>query len=481
MNLNRNTFRRYSRTTVRDKRSLVRSLNSFTKQYCSAFIEKARLDEEGKIIFGKPMGLSFSKDSDLDIGVLKNGSGLIYHCDTAENDLKTYQLAYSEVDNLISINKKFEYKNSLKSIIDSYSLDEITNFFQEISEDVVVNKIAQEFQCSAKYARRIYSQLKTRIKYRYVGIYSINDEITNKINTLRPTFISGLKILESKIEYINKRKRLFESEILNKLQSMINDMKKVTTPVIYRKNKVLERIMTHYNIEINTDIEDVVYLDSIEILKYFYYEYENYFTKYQGPDPDYQPYEYDLISDTVKVNEEEALRYIDSFNDKQYEKEDKNTQVHPLDEETYNDTSFKDEVREAALPIDAQWNNFYHALVMGIISDKIDNNEFYVVQKYAKELSKYYTKLIKFELYTASGNINEYSPYLIQYRQEIRNTLKKESKDNNKIEKVVSEILSTKRLEWKLLYNTMKKDFFIYDVLNFDYNELEFIKPKIPF
>ena len=124
--MNKNTFRRYSRTTVRDKRSLVRSLNSFTKQYKYAFIEKVKLNSQCQIEFGKPMGLSFTQNSERKIGALDDGSGLIFSEDIANNDISSYNLILEAIDNLISINTKYEYKTALKAILDDYSHNNVS-------------------------------------------------------------------------------------------------------------------------------------------------------------------------------------------------------------------------------------------------------------------------------------------------------------------------------------------------------------------
>jgi len=123
---NKKTFRRYSRTSVRDKRSLVRSLNSFMKQYKFAFIEKVRLNEKKEIEFGKLMGLSFSQDSKKVLGEMEYESGMIYSADVALNDLSSYKLIFNAIDNMVSINTKSAYKEALKAILERYTENDIS-------------------------------------------------------------------------------------------------------------------------------------------------------------------------------------------------------------------------------------------------------------------------------------------------------------------------------------------------------------------
>jgi len=112
--------------------------------------------------------------------------------------------------------------------------------------------------------------------------------------------------------------------------------------------------------------------------------------------------------------------------------------------------------------------------VDSVISSDIEKNEFYIVCKYAKELIVYYDELVQKKVFTESGNIDEYCAYLSEYRKEIFSDLKESSEDREKIDKALSELLRSKKEEWRLLYKSIADNPLILELRDFNYKTLKF-------
>ena len=147
---------RYARTTVKEKRNMVRSLNTFFCQYDSAFIEDAKMNASGQIVFDKPIKIFFEETNLYKLGIFKNGSGMIYNKDVTLNELSDYNILINAVDDLISINRKLQYKKSLLGIIDNYTIKKgdssewITNFFHKQNKEKILSMITTEISQSEK-------------------------------------------------------------------------------------------------------------------------------------------------------------------------------------------------------------------------------------------------------------------------------------------------------------------------------------------
>ncbi|MEA2017836.1 MAG: hypothetical protein U9N59_05250, partial [Campylobacterota bacterium] len=92
--------KRYSFTKVRDKRSVVRTLNTFINQYEYVFCDSKEID-----LNIEPMVLSY-KDKKIDI----DNKNIVFCKNEAEIDLKNTTLICEAVDSLLSINKKEKLK-----------------------------------------------------------------------------------------------------------------------------------------------------------------------------------------------------------------------------------------------------------------------------------------------------------------------------------------------------------------------------------
>jgi len=471
---NKNTFRRYSRTTVRDKRSLIRSLNSFTKQYKYASIEKVHLNKEQQIEFGRLMGLSFSQESYKTLGI-DSESGLIYSEEIANNDLTNSNLIFEEIDNLISINTKYKYKEVLKNILTQYSDKNISTMFDEINEKDVIEAIQNNFICSIIYAKKVYNQLKNRIRYKYVGLYSVNNAVTKKINTLTPKFLTSLDILKSEIEYLTKREYLFYDDVLQTLRIRMNINNEWDR--CFSEKNITEKIEKYFEISIYEEgFDDDIYFEAVEFLKYRYYQYISENSKY----PLEHPYPLKLTSKYAIKNfkdQKNVIDYIICFNEKNdlYKKDTKYDYIeseyeHPVDETDYDDTSLSYAARTSASTQTTQWSKFYDTLVTGILSKT--NNEYYKLYTIANMLLDLHNELSNENVYLDDGSINEYSSFLQERRQKIGKEcegLKSEDKQN-----IIKKFIALEKSEWKLIDETLKHYSFIPRLQFFDYEKLEF-------
>mgnify|MGYP005664103423 CR=1 FL=1 len=433
------------------------------------------------------MGLSFSQDTKRTVGSFDDGSGLIYSNDIADNDLSLYELILNSIDNLISINTKYEYKKALKSILEDYSSNGISTMLEDKNEDSVTGKIENSFGCSSVYAKRIYNQLKNRIKYKYAGLYSINDELTNKVNILTPTFLTSFDILKSRIEYVLKRDWLLNDSTLNELKSRLSEFNVKEDYYEEYKKDLTETISEYFQVNIY-ETDDEIYFDAIEFLKHLYIEECNRDLNHKNT-----LYKYEFTTEFAQnnfKNKADAVDYIYAHNiiDLRIEKPDNVQEIFdeeeaaehfhqlhnaPIDPETYNDTSLKHEVRETASSINTQWNSFYSGLLDGIISVNQENNEYFKLHNLANALLNEHEVLMKNEVFLKSGAINEYSKYLQSLRQELLVEFK--SIDNDEKHQKVSKIIGIKKREWKLLNDTINTyDHIFYAFQDLNYKTLEF-------
>jgi len=485
---NKKTFRRYSRTSVRDKRSLVRSLDSFTKQYRYAFIEKVKLNDKQEIEFGKLMGLSFSQESKKRIGAVGYGSNMIYSADVALNDLSTKETIANAIDNMISINQKYHYKEALKAILDEYSEQGVSTIFEQSNEENVIQQISERFECSMQYAKRIYQQLKNRVKYAYVGLYSVNEESTNRINVLLPHYITPYDELKSKINFILKREWLFGDAILNELRTRLAKIKKDRIDAYWQEHQeqdIQEKIEEHFGIDI-LDTDDDTYYDAVEYLKATYLSemYEN--APY--PDPNYTPYEYEFITEYAIenfTNESNAKSYILWFNSEleqvdnntdEEEKKEREKQLYnaPIDAETYYDSTVQDIYRESAASPAMQWNNFYETLLDGVISDNESKNVYKRVCEFSREILSKYLKLEEEGMYLKNGAINESCKTLKDMFRSLEENEGLNQLDTATKYGKIREAIAMKKRESRLLYKTVNQNGIVYALEDFNYVTLQF-------
>ncbi len=440
------------------------------------------MTESNQISLEQPLKIYFEETDLYKLGIFKHGSGMIYHKEVADNDLRDYKLLVQEVDDIISINRKQHYKQALKDIIGHFCHKAVTKdeafsrFFTASAQEEVCNMIQERTGASAAFAKRIYTQLYNRIRFRHAGIYTTNSDAKK----LRPKFLSSYDVLRSKIEFVNRRKRWFDDDFLWPLQAKLQSLKSDFEEE-YVTDEALEPLSLYFDIALY-EVEDKAYQDAIEILKYFYFEEMNEDSKY--PNPDYRPYEYSLHNEDTPINRQKTLHYIQEYN-KSIPTDPENTDeeqayFHPIEEDVYHDESLKDEVRLSAMATELQFDKFYDDLLDEVLFNP-DDTVFCMVKKYVMELIEMYEELKTNNVFLGNGNINEYSSYLSDYRKAVRTALAKASSPNESIDRILSEVLREKKREWKLLYSEINKDDFYYDVVEFDCHDMKFHAPQIPY
>ena len=500
---NKNTFQRYKKTSVKAKRSLSRTLNRFTikNKFEYVSIKKVKLNSKNELEFGNSsINLEFFMQDDIDslkrildlnTDVKDAESNIIFNVDVTKNDMSSTECIFEAIDNLISINKQYQYKEALKVIVKEYSENSISIFFNEENENEIIKKIQSSFNSSHVYAKKNYNEIKHRVRYPYVGMYSVNDEITNKVHTLTPKFLSSYDILKSRIDYVLKREWLLSDSLLNELRSRLP--KKQIRNGYYEENLV-ELISDYFNIVI-VETEDDTYSDAVEFLKYLYLEAMNEDAPYSNPN--YVPYEYEFLTEYSIENfnnQITAKNYIEFYNDailqieemddvdKEFEKqeaEDKFNQLNnaPIDAETYYDSSIKDEFRKSASSIITQWNGFYASLLNGVLSEKKEKNEYYLICQISTKLLAQFNQLKVDGAFLENGSINIYGKAYQNLKEElslesykINSTLKRRKIDS---------ILRIKKIEWKFLYKSITENTIFYALEDFDYETLKFRETEI--
>ncbi len=518
---------RYKKTTVKTKRYVIRSLNTFSQQYKVACVKYVDLgdDEESiqiKIDKSNPLTIHFDEKCDDCTELRKDNevSGVIWDYDVEKDNLSNYLLLFVEVDNLISINKKYKYKDSIRKIIRNMVINDIeeqakwtTMFFEPKYRDTVILDIEEELTShnekkehnkpkayknevknellhvkSKTYntlATKIYTQLKNRVRFPNAGVYHKNDSINKQSNILMPIFITSYDKLKSRIDYLLREEWLLSESILSILRARLKIFEK-QDDIYLKVNEldILENISIFYSIELH-DINDDKYIDAIELLKYYYLEEMNTSNKYENPY--YKPYKFELLSQiTINWKEAEVLNYIKSFKylnknkndfvEKTFNEEDALEQFnqlynHPIDTEAFNDTSLKDTYRETASSINSQWNKYYDILVDGILSENINENRYYELYQTAKELLAEFHRLEEDNIFSSDA---EYKSKIIQKLRQDLGVQFKDLDTKNK-QKRINTIVSIKKKEWKLLNKAITNNYGFFHALgDFDYKRLKF-------
>lgn len=210
----------FKSTSCRDKRSIVRSLNTFSKKFKYITCEK--------------------KDIDLDIDPMT----LCYSDEPKENDvvfsevesnleLKNTELILETVDNLISINRKEDLKKQIKEAIELRDIDNLNSFFK--NEEISIQQI-EEIVGNEKFAHKIFNQIKNRIKFARTGIYTKNTaaaRVKNRIKT-NPTTFTEIELKE--FDFVIDNLWLLEDSVIEDLEKK-NQRYKEVSEIVNRENK----------------------------------------------------------------------------------------------------------------------------------------------------------------------------------------------------------------------------------------------------
>lgn len=511
----------YKKTTVRDKRSFLRSLDIFTEKNSEAFLEDSEFESINEITFfspliklrrlywiikkteltlrdfdfqhklfstKEPISISF-EDSPYKIGEFKYGSGGIYSKIVSDVRLSDYTFVINEISNLISINRKVNYKIALQNIIEEYtykysddSKEWITYFFNgdDVEEKIKkielslsqyneitsynkpkayklpisshekasdrIERLYVESKSYASLAKKIYTQLHRRIKYHEIGFYKVPTSDKYKTDAIPVRFISSYDRMKARIDYLLKREWLLDKHILNALRE------RMASSYYEDENEaddIISTVSRVFGVDINESIEDDKYQDSIEILKRQYFKYQ-----------EIEPYEYELLDDETKSwTYEDAIEYILDLN--QY-----------INEFVGEDEEEKTQKQEPLTTIEQEWEDLYNKLLSGILSENLEKNEYYKMCSLAKELSEEYEFLKENKVFLDDGKINLKSKYVQSQKQELIKKIKNLSLDRKY--ELTTNLISDKKVEYLLLQEAVNNNPFIRALSDFNYKNLYF-------
>jgi hypothetical protein len=321
--------KRYSFTKIRDKRSIVRALNTFKKQCNFIYCEKKEVD-----LNIEPMKLYYSDDIIKNINYNKKADtnendkmidaldkNIIYNKDVESIELQNTHLICDEIDNLLSINNKKDLKEELKICVQKRDMQGINRFFN--NEALSLNQIEYIVE-SESFAKRIFSQLKNRISFKRSGIYSTKyakSKIT-KVIELEP--ISHADVFEIKLDYVVDKLWLYESDTQEKYKKLKEQYEEYTNDENFNR----DFIPSFDNTSIYHPIDESEYTDEsnrsevreanmteamIAHRQYglydqeFYEEYNEYKTIYEEYEEQIRDYIIDLLDYLEESNYEETL------------------------------------------------------------------------------------------------------------------------------------------------------------------------------
>jgi hypothetical protein len=321
--------KRYSFTKIRDKRSIVRALNTFKKQCNFIYCEKKEVDlniEPMKLYYSDEIVKNINYDKKVDTSendkmIDALDKNIIYNKDVESIELQNTNLICDEIDNLLSINNKKDLKEELKICVKKRDIQGINNFFK--NEALSLMQIEQIVE-SESFAKRIFSQLKNRISFKRSGVYSTKyakSKITKMIE-LEP--ISHADVFEIKLDYVIDKLWLYESDTQEKYKKL----KKQYVEYANDENFNRDFIPSSDNTSIYHPIDESEYNDEsnrsevreanmteamIAHGQYgfynqeFYDEYNEYKTIYEEYGEQIRAYIIDLLNYLERSNYEETL------------------------------------------------------------------------------------------------------------------------------------------------------------------------------
>jgi len=202
--------RRYKHTKVRDKQPIIRSLNTFSKQYKYIYAEEIEVDLDRE-----PINLYYKDEEDKDLHK-------IYSSVDSEIDLQNYHLICEAVDSLFGIGAT-EWKEDLKKEIYQYGSDNMNYFLSDKFEESAKHIISQ-FSPNPK----IYNYIKNYVKYSHSGIYQLN-----KSKRLKVKPIDTFESFDKRLAYLEVAKELYRNTI-KEIQDTYNQIEKTLEE--WRKN-----------------------------------------------------------------------------------------------------------------------------------------------------------------------------------------------------------------------------------------------------
>lgn len=201
-------------TRCRDKRSIVRALNNFSDQYDFIYCGQKEVnlaiepiefyygDEAATFLFGISPAIKNQAT-----GVCLEGSyqNIIYSRIEEKINLYDTNFILKAIDNMISINRQKNIKDVLKEVVQSREVNGINHFFK--NESIAIKSISlalDDEKYNDAFIKKLFSQIKNRIKYWRSGIYTNNDKPSNitaqKVIKAVPT--SLLEIIYEQINFL---------------------------------------------------------------------------------------------------------------------------------------------------------------------------------------------------------------------------------------------------------------------------------------
>lgn len=195
---------RYKMTSCRDKRSIVRSLNTFSNQYENIICKQEEID-----LNIKPMTLLYEDETQSD--------NIIFNKSDANIDMKNTDLILNAIDNLISINRKIDLKEKLKDAVKARSFNETNGFLTD--EGISISQIEQIVN-NEKFAKRLFNQIKNRVIFYRAGIYSTNDEVTTVKNKIKIQHTNLGNISKKEFDFTISNLWLFDADIIARVEEV---------------------------------------------------------------------------------------------------------------------------------------------------------------------------------------------------------------------------------------------------------------------
>ena len=168
---------RYKTTSCSDKRSIVRALNTFNKQY--EFITCDKMDIDLNI---ESMTLFYYNKP-------TSKKNIIYYKQQAEIDLKDTDLIIETINNLISINRKEDLKKALIRAVKDRQFKDKNRSNPFFTSSIISISQLNEIVRDEEFDIKLYNQIKNRILFDRTGRYSKNNTqstIKKKLKT-KPT------------------------------------------------------------------------------------------------------------------------------------------------------------------------------------------------------------------------------------------------------------------------------------------------------
>jgi len=239
--------KRYNFTKIRDKRSIVRAMNTFKKQASFILCDSNEIDLniEPMVLYYQDEITQFDK------------SNIVYSMDEVNIYLRDTELILDTIDNLLSINTKNKLKQELKKLVKSRVLNGLNVFLTNEKLSIIqINSIVD----NEPYSKRLFNQIKNRILFFRSGVYSTQYAKSkvikgSKVITTNPT--SHIKILEKKLNYVLKNKYLLEDEIVEKYDELQRQYDKYTNDENFNQ----EFIPTEHNTSLYHPIDESEYSD----------------------------------------------------------------------------------------------------------------------------------------------------------------------------------------------------------------------------